>query len=43
MNWEDGYTYERFEKDQGEYRNRQEKYELEDEMSDREWDEMEEC
>ena len=41
MNWEDGYTYECFEKDQEEYRCRQEKYELEDEMSDREWDEME--
>lgn len=42
MSWENGYTYERFEKDQEEYRRRQEKYELEDEMSDREHDEMEE-
>lgn len=41
MFWEDGYTYERFERDQEEYGRRQEKYELEDEMSDREWDEME--
>lgn len=41
MNWEDGYTYEQYERECSERESREKKQELEDEMADREWDEME--
>lgn len=41
MDWEDGLTYERYERECLERESREKKQELEDEMSDQEWDEME--
>ena len=34
MNWEDGYTYEQYERDQEEYERRERKRQLEEERED---------